>query len=163
MNFNISPLERLVLESLSKCPKELFELMQDTKLDKNVVINILQSLLIKNLLTVTNNRYQINQNLNQVLIQQLKDQQNTLIEIGQVVKTTIKHSQNFKDNSFKYKKVYMNSDDEMLFKAMLIQLESFIEELEKKNKKKGKTYQQKVIFWGSNSYENITTDMLSSY
>jgi hypothetical protein len=160
MNFNISPIERLILESLSRSPKELFELMHDTKMDKNVIINILQSLLVKNLLTVDSNRYQINSNLNQALIQQIKNEQNTLIEIGQVVKTTIKHSLNYKDNSFKYKKVYMNNDEEKIFKAMLIQLETFIEGLDKK---KGKTFEQKVIFWGSNSYENITTDMLNSY
>lgn len=160
MNFHISPIERLVLESLSKSAKEIFELIQDTKLDKQVIINILQTLLLKNLIVIEERRYQISKNLNSVLIKQLKNEQSMLIEVSQVVKSTIKQCLNSKDNSFKYKKVYMDKDEEKLFKAMLIQLESFIEGLDKK---RGKTYQQKVIFWGSNSYENITSDMLNSY
>lgn len=160
MNFYISPIERLILESISKRAKNTLDLIEDTKIEQNIIMNIVQSLLIKNLIVLKQRRYHINQNLNKELIHQLQNEQNMLIEISQIVKLTIKKSLNNKDNSFKYKKVYMSPDEEKLFKALLYQLENFLAGL---SNKKGNTYQQKIIFWGNNTYESLASDMLNSY
>ncbi len=52
------------------------------------------------------------------------------------------------DKVFKFKKVAMDSRDEKIFKAMLINLESFLNEAHKKAEKLTPLNEQKIIFWG---------------
>jgi hypothetical protein len=160
MKFYITPLERLILESLSRKEKDLSSLEDDTKLDQLILSNILQSLAAKNLVILERRKYYLNQALSNLMIKELKDNQSVMAEVNQVIKVCMNNMLNHNEGLFKYKKVYMDKSEEKLFNALLIQMETFIDGL---SRNKGKTHEQKVIFWGSDTYENITHQLLNTY
>lgn len=158
MQLFISPIERMVLESLSKSKKDFIELLVDTKLEHIVLNNIIKELVTKNIVSLTDNKYQINENLNSEIKYQLKNEQSIIAEVSQILKMTMKDNLKKQGCSFKLKKIYMDTQEEQIFKSLLLQVEGFLEGLDTK---KGKTCEQKVIFWGVNNYENISHGLMS--
>lgn len=158
MNLYISPIERMVLESLSKSHKNFFNLQQDTNIEFNILKNILCELTTKNIIILKNDVYNVNDNLSPDIINQLKDQQSVIAEVSQILKATMKDNLKKEGCRFKLKKIYMDSEEEKIFKSLLLQVEGFLEGLDQR---KGKTCEQKVIFWGVNNYENISSGLLS--
>ena len=158
MQLYISPIERMVLESLSKSKKDFLALSEDTKIDAKVLQSILEELITKSVICIQDTSYKINENLPESIIEQLKDQRNVIAEVSQILKTTMKDNLKKSGCRFRLKKIYMDSEEEKIFKSLLLQVEGFLEGLDKK---RGKTCEQKVIFWGVNNYENISSSLLS--
>lgn len=159
MQLFISPIERMVLESLSKSKKDFLSLNEDTKLEALVLQNILKDLISKNIICLQDTYYKVNEALPNQVIEQLKDQKSVLAEVSQILKTTMKDHNKIDGCRFKFKKIYMDNEEEQIFKSLLLQVEGFLEGLDKK---RGKTCEQKVIFWGVNNYENISSSLLSN-
>lgn len=158
MTLNISPIDRMILESLAKSSKSFEQLLVDTKIEKEILASLITELTIKNLINIHHETYFLNSNLNNSMLNEIKNEQAVIAEVSQLMKTTMKDSFLVEGCRFKLKKIYMDQEEERIFKSLLLQVEGFLEGLDKK---RGKTCEQSVIFWGINKYENITNSLLS--
>ena len=155
-------IERMIVESLSKSAKTLKELALDIKIEEVVVVNALQGLVVKSIVTLNNEIYDLNKGLSRSVIEEINDNKSLLIEVNQIVRSTIKLAMETEnDHVFKLKKVAMSETDYKIFKSMLINLEKFLSGLAKDNKEMS-TSEQQVIFWGHQKYLNAAQSILES-
>lgn len=158
MDNYITTIERYVLESLQKSEKTLFDLVLDTKLEPKVLKSILFNLQREKFISQKAETYSLNHtNLNQ-LKSVLKNKLSSTVEISQIVKSNIKESFiNKNEQCFKIKKVSLNKDDAIALSSMLLDIENF---LKSRQDKKGKTSEEKIIFWGMNNYLDTINNLL---
>lgn len=157
MNFNITIIERMLLETIHQGPKNNLELEDSTGLKREVLQKVLMSLLTKGLLqTNQDSKYSINTILNKNIKDELYDKANITVEIGDIINSCTSQVENI--IPFKLKKVYLTQKDESLLRTLLYSVESFLDNVKTKS---NKISQQKIIFWGGNSYENIINNTLN--
>lgn len=162
MNMYISPLERIILESIQRKNKTNLEIANDTNINAGILQNIIHSVLIKGLIKFDGNSFEINNNLPKEVIESLKNKENLILECNEVIRASIKLSIKDEENKgFRLKKSSLNESQQKLLQAMLFNIESFLEDCDQENKNM-KTKDKTVIFWGSNSYENLTKNILES-
>ncbi|MBC75215.1 MAG: hypothetical protein CME64_04300 [Halobacteriovoraceae bacterium] len=156
--YNFTILERMVLESINKGDKGLYEIVEDTGLEQKVCENVLYSLMAKGLIKISGTKYIISDNLSEGIIAELKNQLNMTVEINTLVRECVKSSLMEGEDSFKFKKVYMSESDKKFLKGMLYNLESFLDGL--KNNK-GATKEETFIFWGGENYAKAVNKYIS--
>lgn len=156
--YHFTILERMILESINKSDKTLGQLQDDTGLEASICMNVVYSLLAKNLVLTKNNVYRINTNLCESIIAELRNQKNRAVEVNTLVRECVKASIVEGQDTFKFKKVYMTEKEKKLFKAMLYNLESFLAGLDNKG---GKTKEETFIFWGGDNYANAISSYIS--
>ena len=157
MDYNITLIERLVLESLFNHPKSIQDLEDCTGLKKVVLNNIINLLVTRNIVCIQNQLYTLNKNLNQAILKELNDETSISIEVHEIIAACLRLHKNKKN--FKLKKVLLDQKEEKILQGLLFNLESFLNELP--NKKNIRTKNQKIIFWGGENYENIINNTLS--
>lgn len=148
----------MVLESIYKSEKRLFEIAEDTSLDSSICLNITFSLVAKNLVLVRDNKYRMNKDLSAPIIAELRNKENMVVEMNTLVRECVKNGVLKSEDTFKFKKVFMNEREKKLLKAMLYNLETFIDGL-KSNK--GETKEETIIFWGGDSYAKTIHSYIS--
>lgn len=156
--YNFTVLERMILESVNKSAKDLEQIHEDTGLDKSICTNVLFSLLAKNLIIIDFNVYRLNKNLSEAILSELTDQRNRCVEINALVRECVKLSLLEGSDTFKFKKVYMSEKDKKLLKAMLYNIETFLDGLKSQ---KGKTKEETFVFWGGENYANAINAYIS--
>lgn len=156
--YNFTILERMVLESINKAAKSLDDIQEDTGLAGELCLNVVFSLSAKNLIVSKAGKYAFNANLCEGIIAELKDSQNRAVELNMLIRECVKDTIMGDGQSFSFKKVYMNEKEKKLLKAMLYNLESFLEGL-KENK--GKTKDETFVFWGNENYGKAILDYIS--
>ncbi|MBT4791876.1 MAG: hypothetical protein HON90_09920, partial [Halobacteriovoraceae bacterium] len=136
--------------------KKLPELEICTGLKKEVLSNTINLLITRNLITIRDKHYYLNNHLNTSIRSELKDDRNISIEVHEIISACLRLSKIQKN--FSLKKVYMNKKEENIFQGHLINLESFLNSLDNKN---NKTSEQKIIFWGGENYGKIINNTLN--
>jgi len=160
MSLCITTLERYILESINKKNNTILEIQNDTQLDIILINSVLNNLLIDKLIVQMKNKYCLHENITSNKISELKNKDTAIIELTEIVRVNIKQSLlNQTDNSFNYKKVFLNSDELKILKALMFSIESFLNVRTKKN---GPTSQEQIIFWGSNSYLNTVSNFINN-
>ena len=127
MNFNITLPERMLLECLTAGNKSLTKIREECHLSQQTSLNIIQSLITKNLVVGINKEYSINKYLNQDIRSELHSQSDLLIEIGGIVSSCVRDSiQDPERKSFKLKKVFMNERENKIYNGLVYNLEAFL-------------------------------------
>lgn len=158
MSYNLTIIERMVLECLSKFSKNLCEIEEKTGIEKIMLSKVMQSLLSKNLISLNDQRYQLNIQHNKLIRRELNDSTSLLCEVNEIISSCIRNKLETEDaNSFKLKKVNMSEREEKIYKGLLYNLESFLESLSKSDHIR----EQKIIFWGEGNYEVIKNSILN--
>ena len=152
----LSTIERVILEALSNQSLTIREIQNETGLTSNVTFNLLQALIIRGLVAYQNSAYCINQNIPQSVIQTLNAEEARKFEALELITSMVEAPSN---EEFKLKKVYLEGADEKIFKSLLIQMESLINEASKK--RKGSVKDCKVIFWACDNYGSIIKRLVS--
>lgn len=147
--YHFTILERMALESIHKSDKTLEEIADDTGLEIPLCMNIVYSLLAKNLVVCAGSAYSVNKNLSDGIIRELKDRRNRAVEVNALVRECVKESFMENGDSFHFKKVYMSEKDKKLLKAMFYNIESFLDGLKNQT---GATKEETFIFWGGDNY-----------
>ena len=151
MNFTLTPIERMILESLNECEKNNLELFKCTTIPPLVLTNCLKTLLSQDLIKYRNGKYLINENLSSHMISLLKDQLNNKIETLEIISNCLES--NHQGSSFNLKKVSLDPDDLVVYKGLINQMDTFIKEVNIKNKRKTvNSADKKIIFWGEGNY-----------
>lgn len=159
MSLYITTIERYVLESIQKKNQSIFQIREDTQLDLKILKSVLLNLAKEKIITISNDLYFLNLDMDLAIKETLKNKESIIIELSQIIKNNIKDSVlEQKDHCFKYKKVYLNNDEEKILNTLLYNVESFIHSL-KKNK--GQTSKEKIIFWGANTYHETVNSFLN--
>lgn len=148
----------MILESINKSDKTIEAIHEDTGLDSGICMNVIYSLLAKSLVVCKNGSYQINSNLCQAILEELKNQRNRAVEVNTLVRECVKGSIVEGEKTFNFKKVFMDEREKKLLQAMLYNLESFLDGL-KTNK--GKTKDETFIFWGGDNYAKAINAYIS--
>lgn len=159
MKYYITTLERALLESLKNSEKDIETLFNDLDFDKVIIVNLLHSLLAKNLIKLTSNQYYLNNNISKNMISELQRTDSQLLEIKEIIGQTFKSAKIKGDQSFKLKKISMSNKDLIVFKSMLSNIDSFLTDISKKSNKM-KTCEQQVIFWGVKEYSEILNEII---
>ncbi|MDP7319302.1 MAG: hypothetical protein QF441_01775 [Bacteriovoracaceae bacterium] len=157
MSFNLTIVERMILESLLNKQLKKEQIMTSTGLNQEIVNHSLSDLIIKSLVRKEDHYYRLN-SLNSALKQELTNLNNVTTELTEIVHSCL----NLKQKSqaeFKMRKVYLSPKDEKLFYGMLYNIESFLNGLNQTN---NNLTEKTVFFWGSANYEKISNNIINS-
>ncbi len=160
MSLCITTLERYILESISKGNNTILSIQKDTQLDINLIGTVLKNLVTEQLIVKLNQKYCLHENLTSNKISELKNKDNAIIELSEIIKINIKKSiKEQSNNTFNYKKVFLDNDEKKVLNSIMVSIESF---LESRTKKSGPTAQEQIIFWGTNSYLNTINSFINN-
>lgn len=151
----ITTVERLVLESIGQSPKEIPALMQDTKLELRFLANILHALTLRSIVVRTEHGYALNQHLPSAEKQQLNDFHSRKAEVTELI-TGLLDPQ---DSPLKLKKVAMKEKDRAMLRALLKNVEDFINGLPAPGKN-DPTHSWSVVVCGEDRYHNIINRLI---
>lgn len=164
-------LERIIVESISKKEKNIQELAIDTNLEHALLLNILPTLLMKNIINYQRGIYSINKE-NSLLwksginkTDNIKEEAKELFTslVNQYFKNDIAEA---KHNSvLKIQKVWLTKDEEMVLNSHMKTLESFFNSVKnsrKINPIREKTFEQKVVIWGTSQYSELVHGVLEA-
>ena len=152
LSINIT--ERLITESLFKGAKTLRELKEDTGLNVHIIENCLITLLGKSIIIKEVNKYKFNNNLSKEAKEALTNNSNKMEVKKLLINEAIDLAEG--DNLNLYK-VSLNEKEEKILNGLLYNVEEFLKSI----KNKDKTKNEKVIFWGENTYENLIQNMFN--
>lgn len=152
LSINIT--ERLITESLFKGAKTLRELKEDTGLNVHIIENCLITLLGKSIIIKEVNKYKFNNNLSKEAKEALTNDSNKMEVKKLLINEAIDLAEG--DNLNLYK-VSLNEKEEKILNGLLYNVEEFLKSI----KNKEKTKNEKIIFWGENTYENLIQNMFN--
>ncbi len=159
MNYMITSPERMILESLNKSSKNLKEIHNCTSLDPQLIQNVLTNLLSRNMVRTHNQVYQLNKNAPECYINDLNEKESKIFEAQTLIETCIEQSIEGQNSLFKFKKIYLSPRDKKMLQAMLINIETFLNNVNKNDK--ASTKDESIIFWGSAIYGNLLEDLVN--
>jgi len=168
MNDGLLLVERIILESLAKKEKNVFELEVDTQLNQALLMNILPNLLMKNVIKYQRGIYSIDKENSLQWLNTINDKNNIKMEVKELFTSLV--NEYFKDDlrknaEVKVQKIWLTKDEEKVLKGHLLTLESFfvsVRENRKLKPQKEKTAEQKVVVWGLSNYQDIVRGVLEA-
>ena len=157
MNCGLLIVERMVLESISRGNQKIQQISEDTSLKENFIKEIL-GLLKERGLIEGSDLFKIKEGER---VKSLNSSEFVKNEIRDIFATHINECfEKEKKEQFKLKKFWMSSQDEVILKAHLKNLEDFIKGLPQNVGQK--TKDQKVMFWGVSKYSDLAEGSLSA-
>jgi len=160
--------ERIVIESIGRKNNCLNAIALDTNLESGLLKNILRHLLDKNLLSYKAGEYFFNMENKQLWSRQKNSDKNIKEEINELLSSHVNYyfAQGKSEKvSLSLKKISLTSSEEKLLQAHLINLNSFVNNIEMDQKKRtnaNKTYRQTVLFWGHSQYSKLVEETLAA-
>ena len=160
-------LERIIIESISKKEKNIQELVNDTNLEQGILLNILPNLLMRNLLKYQRGIYSINKENSLTWGNGINRNENIKEEVKELFTSLVNHYfHKEKENSLlKIQKVWLTRDEEIILNTHMVNLENFftgIKNSRKRNPVTEKTFEQRVVIWGSSQYSDLVHGVLEA-
>ncbi len=152
--FYLTTLERVVLESLNKSPKNIHQLVEDTGIKIKVIQNITQSLIAKEILEQQNTFFQITKISQKMLKELIKDKNSIKAEIQELIDYSLHLSLKENRGSFSLQKVSLSDKNEKIINSMFQEIKNYISQVTEKQQT-SMTKKENIIFWGSNKYSDI--------
>jgi hypothetical protein len=145
--------ERLVFESIHRGNQDISQIIHDSGLSLSTINHIIQYLLMRGLILKIDQIYSINPHLNPYLLDDLNQSQK--FEMMELIEGVLKTQKKLKMSKF-----YLTPKDEPIFKALLKNLEKFIEELPPAPTHIS-TKDHRFFVWGGDQYGNIIQNLLT--
>ena len=153
----LSSLERVIIETLSRNKLTYDEIQQQSGLMEHVCFNLLQTLIMRGLITTDGFKYQQNENLSSLVSDEINSQDSKIAEALELIESVVEQ----KDNRlFRFQKVALEPRDEKIFLAMLSNLETFLIDSHKKSHAIIPVKNRKIIFWGLGDVQNALNQMI---
>jgi hypothetical protein len=148
--------ERIILESLEKEEATLQKIKEDTALNENILSRSLQHLVAKNMVRIEKQQYSLNQGHKEEWRSFLQKEENVSLELQELLEGILKVALKKNPQGFmKIKKIHLGERDEIILKAMLKNIETFIDGVEKLTPKSESTFSKKVVVTGMATYQDI--------
>lgn len=151
----ITSIERFILETIETRKMTFEEIKNESGLKENVCFNTLQALVIKNIIITNGFQYLINKNLSKEIIERINHPLHKNEESGELIESFLKGSKEV----FHISKVALDEKEHKLFKAMLSNLESFVNDCHQKNKKDLHYKERTFVFWGMGHNETLINEV----
>lgn len=151
----ITSIERFILETLENKQMTFEEIKQESGLKENVCFNTLQALVIKNIVITNGAFYMINKSIGKDQLHQI----NHPLHKAQESSELFDHFLMTSKEAFILTKVALDEKDKKIFKAMLTNLESFINDCHNKNKKFTSYKDRTFVFWGMTQNNNLINEV----
>lgn len=159
MSYRITPIERIVLESLQQEEKNIASLKNCTSLEHMILHNCINSLLAKGLINLSKSKkYYLVSSLSKEMLKMLCDKNEKREETLELLSEVISLSQN-NQSLFKLKKVSISEKDSIVLKSLLHQVDSFLEKIENKKCPQNK---KQIILWGEANYGKVINSYINS-
>ena len=150
--------ERMVLESVSRCENTINGISKDTTLSLGLVKNIISYFESKDYLESNDGVFKINESKTSEWKDGINDEGNIKEEVKELFTSLVNgYFAKEKKSKLNIQKFYLNKDEEGIFNALVSNVESFIENIKKDRSrtKIGSTGEHKVFMWGSGKYQDI--------
>lgn len=154
----LSSLERLILECLGKQCLVYEDIQSQTGMHENVCFNVLQALIIRGLVTTDGVRYQVSENLSPLIMEEINGIESKQAESLELIEAVLEQKT---DKVFRFQKIAMDSRDEKIFMAMLMNLEAFLTDAHKKAQGSVPIKERKVIFWGMGEVKSLMSKIVT--
>ena len=160
--------ERIVIESISRKEKNIYELVNDTNLDQEILLNIIPNLLMRNLINYHRGIYSIDKESSMKWLETINQKNNIKEEVKELFTSLVNEyfvQNKITSSQLKVQKVWLTSDEEMILKSHLATIESFFREVKndrKINPIREKTFEQKVLIWGFSNYSDLVHGVLKA-
>ena len=166
MNKTLSILERIVIESLNKTPKNLILLSNDTGIRMNILENIVKELVAIEFIFFNDDIYKLNITKIKNWMKGSHASSSQKSELRSLFDLVVSNYQmnNKLENKLKLQKVYLTYEEERIYNEHLAQLEDFIKQVNRNRKIdeiKFNTNQESVIYWGHTEYSNLIDEALA--
>lgn len=153
----LSSLERVLLETLGKEKMTFDQIYQSSGLHENVCFNIIQALVIRGLVSTDGARYRISEKLSPLIVEEINSPESKQGEIFELMEAVVEKEFN---KSFKIQKIAMDDRDQKIFKAMLMNLDSFLKDAHKKSQGTVMMKDRQVVFWGMGQVQEVMNQIL---
>lgn len=150
--YNITLLDRMVINSVSKKNKDIKSISNDTNLNSDIIKIVLEDLLVKNIFSLKSGEYSINKNLNSDQIKDINSKDSIDIEKIQIARSSLKN-----EGGFNLEKFALTNKDKVIFEGMLKNIKMFIDNSKIKD---ALTKEENLFFWGQNNYSDIVNSTL---
>ena len=143
MNFNLTIIERMILETLQISDKSKKDIILKTSIEDEMLQQVLKSLLAKNLITINDGLYAIAKERNDYITKEINNSLSLLCEVQEIINSCVRQKlETQSEQSFKLKKVNLNSREEKIYHGLIYNLESFLNSVHKTDDIRS----QKIIF-----------------
>jgi len=153
----LSSLERIVIESIGTDSLTYAQVQHQSGLHENVCFNILQALIIRGVLSTDGVKYTLNVNLSPAILDDMNGLSARQQESLELIEAVIDRKE---DRIFKFQKIALDDRDEKIFKAMLLNMETFLVDCHRKAQSTIPVKSRKVIFWGMGEVSGLMQQML---
>lgn len=153
--------ERIIIESLEKREKKFEDLHNDTCLQKTILANSLNYLLAKTIIVVNKDTYGLNMKYKHLWQADINSPINVELELQEILESLLKLALKHQGKDhLKIKKVTVGESDRIILKAMLRNVEAFINNLGKKKQTRlEKTSDQQIVVWGLATYNELLKEI----
>jgi hypothetical protein len=151
----LTTVERLVLESIGQCPKEIHALMNDTKLELRFLANIVHALTLRSFIVRTNEGYTLNRHLPDQEKSAINEFSAKKYEALELVGGLLTHE----NSPLKVRKVSMTDKDRTMLRGMLNNIEEFVKGLPAPAKD-SPTHNWSVVVWGEDRYGSVINRLI---
>ncbi len=150
--YKITLLDRLIINSLTKENLNTYSISKYTSIDERIVSIVLQDFIVKNIVTFSNEKYQLNPHMSKEQIEEINNEQDLENEKILISKSLIR-----KKEHFKLKKFSLTPKDQILFEGMLKNISLF---LENNQNKLSATREECLFIFGFGNYSEIVKDTI---
>lgn len=151
----ITSIERFILETLDKKQMSYEEIRRESGLKDNVCFNTLQALVIKNIIAIHGVYYSINRNISPENVNRINHPLHKAQESSELFENFLLTSK----EAFVLSKIALNDKDQKIFKAMLKNLEDFLNDCHKNNQKNIPYKDRSFIFWGMTKNQHLINEV----
>ena len=153
----LSTIERLILETLGTKNLTHQAIISESGLHPNVCLNLLQALVMRGFLKTDGLSYQINKNISEQLKIEVNNLESKHAESLEMIEATLDLDQN---RYFRMQKIALDEKDLKLFHAMMINLDLFLIEANKKSNEKIPLKKRQIIFWGHAQVNHVMNQLI---
>lgn len=165
--------ERMVLESLSRKPKNLQEIILDTGLDEALLKNIVPFFLMENMVRYEKGIYSLNMKESEKWMDKINQREHLKEEVKELFTSLVNQyfnemkakEEKLSEVDLKVRKVWLTSSEEKILNSYIKNIESFIKSIEEDRKRqpvKERLCEKKVFIWGQSDYSHLARGVLEA-
>ncbi len=143
---SLTCVERLLIESLSRSKKMLSELHLDTSLNHRIIVNVLNALTIRGVISQKSGIYSLSEHMSAETIEVIKNSSRQKTEALELIESMLSQ-----ENIVRLKKVYVSEKDKPILNALLNNLNNFFQTLPEPTKDVSLS-DYSLFFWGEDKY-----------
>ncbi len=150
-------IERLLLESLSRGAKTLFEISDDLKIKERYLCNVLTHLKQKNLVTLSQTHWSLKRGPDLNNFREVASASMSPVEVEEILEA-IALKKDLSGVTFKLRKLYLNNEDLAYLDQLFKRIEDFLNYTERRHQEERsckKIWEESVVIWAQQKCDSF--------